>query len=809
MQNTLTKKNNDTWLIIIVLSIVSFLPFFFLLFMNETLVTRDLTRVHIPAKLLIARSLHEFGSLPVWDSSIYGGVPFLSDPNLGAFHPFNLLFLVFPLKYFWHALLLFIGANVAIAATGMGMLLRSFRVPLPVLIGLGVLFAWSGPVLSAHSFPNILGSFAALPWYWFLLRKFYHVAEGKTVTALLLSAVMAFPCLAGDPQFSYLMGLFHLVYFVFNIKSWSKQKDLQKIILWLLVPFLAVLLAAVQIFPALALISQSSREAGVRPIESMWFSMHPVRYFEWIAPFFTGFFRPENNYWGKVFMHKPFDQPFVFSIYIGFLTTTFFLFSFFRFCRQFFLSAKERRFPRHLYLWLLTLTLFLLSLGKFMGPFSLYAGFYEFLPGWKFFRYPERIVYPLILFVFVLAGLEARFWYRFKLFAAKSKIILLVGFIYLLIGAIAVFFFPDAGKRITLSALAHTFLMAILTYLIFVFVQKRFLSRDKAFALLALLCVFDVGLLLQKNLWGVPQLVIPYSSFIQKIHTDLKNRQQEIKLGGAFRIAHSLVRFGSLDRFDWFHQLDPVLKSVLHQWTYAGPNINVYYGLANIGGYGSLEPHEFQHFFLRNKRVRPEQLFELLGVRYLPDFTEKGEWTVTVLPETEPYFLFGKSIQWVSSLEESESLVFDRKEKRTLVVSPQDNLARYNLNNKKTVGNQLYSDFVITGHERTTRGVRIFSRALGNLDEGQKYSVAFRWNERFDPYFAVYANGEKVSLLRMNYWATGTIFDLSSDSENLTLEFRYENPWLYRGAVCTALWIFLFCLVFVREKLVGHKNESA
>jgi hypothetical protein len=128
------------------------------------------------------------------------------------------------------------------------------------------------------------------------------------VNALWLSAAIAWPVVAGDPQFAYVLGLACGLYGLVHLSRGRRKRGGY----FLLALPAAGLAGAVQALPALAGLSAYTRVAGgVSLKEAEWFSFHPARLLEWLIPFPFGSFRPGNTYWGQGFTEEIMIQPVV------------------------------------------------------------------------------------------------------------------------------------------------------------------------------------------------------------------------------------------------------------------------------------------------------------------------------------------------------------------------------------------------------------------------------------------------------------------------------------------------------------------
>ncbi|MCU1336247.1 MAG: hypothetical protein JWO19_1828 [Bryobacterales bacterium] len=131
------------------------------LFQPSATIHWDLADVSYPAQKYFADSIHA-GRLPYWTPFLYSGMPFLSDPQTGAWYPLHWPFYLFgitPRVLFWELAL-----HSFLALAGAFLLARKlFADPVAAVVA-AMFYAWGG-FFAAHS--SQLGMFEAaalLPW---------------------------------------------------------------------------------------------------------------------------------------------------------------------------------------------------------------------------------------------------------------------------------------------------------------------------------------------------------------------------------------------------------------------------------------------------------------------------------------------------------------------------------------------------------------------------------------------------------------------------------------------------------------------
>lgn len=127
---------------------------------ERTLLLRDVFTTHLPQKAYGAAALAH-GSIPAFHPAWAGGQPFAGNPNVLAFYPGNLLYLVLPFwsafnaHYVLHWLLAFVGFRKLAHELGQSPVAATFA---------ALTYAASGYVLSCLTFYNLIAVAAWLPF---------------------------------------------------------------------------------------------------------------------------------------------------------------------------------------------------------------------------------------------------------------------------------------------------------------------------------------------------------------------------------------------------------------------------------------------------------------------------------------------------------------------------------------------------------------------------------------------------------------------------------------------------------------------
>ncbi len=332
------------------------------------------------------------GELPLWTDQILGGLPLWADPGASVLFPGQFVFyLLAPWVSAFHLYGIVVGLHFLLAQSGFARLLRE--------LGTGSVLAAAGSVLIAYS-P------AALSLHWGLQFLYGFSVMGFALTALIrlirspglrrmleLAFLVALLVFSGDLQAAYLFGLLALAVTLLMAKD--RRRSLVSI---------GAALAAGGIFSAAVILPgfeysrETAREQQNLAGISLRWSWHPARLLEFISP---GMFDPPREAdvdlspvgigptgEGSVYFNR--GQPFLLA---GILFPLGFVF--------------VRRDRRMMLLGCLIVISGWLALGR-------HGGLYEWLgwvlPGWKQFRFPERILFYGILAANLWAVLAVSLW---------------------------------------------------------------------------------------------------------------------------------------------------------------------------------------------------------------------------------------------------------------------------------------------------------------------------------------------------------------------------------------------------------------
>ena len=321
----------------------------------------DLTYLHhgwraAPAMLVAA------GRAPLWEPSLYFGMPMAGSMQGGLFYPPTILYYLFG---FATATALFQALHLFTAGWLCALWLRACRLSWGASLGGALLFAFGGVMIARLPFLNHLATLAWAPALALFVRR-------PVPLALTLSLMV----LAGYPTF--IPGCAVAVWvaaYAARSKRWSWSGVAVD---WVVAGALAGGLAAAQLLPGFELVAHSRRSSGVGFAEALTWGFTPRDLLQWIGPLAVGIknFHPSIDWWSCVYIGA---AGLFASVYGAFIL--------------------PRR--RALVLAAALIVVVVLTLGA-SNPLS--AALWRWLPPLHFVRYPGNLAYLALLPLAVLAA---------------------------------------------------------------------------------------------------------------------------------------------------------------------------------------------------------------------------------------------------------------------------------------------------------------------------------------------------------------------------------------------------------------------
>lgn len=344
----------------------------------------DLTYLHHPWRASPAQ-LVQAGRAPLWEPSLYFGLPMLGSMQGGLLYPATAPFYLFG---FATAAWLFQAWHLLLAAALSGLWLRALRLPWGACAAGATLYALGGFMAVRLSFLNHL---AAAAWMPALLLLFTRPA--------LLACALALLFLAGYPTMvpGACVAAWALAWALRGrgLPPWRRC-----LLLWAGAGALALALSGAQLLPGLELFSLSRRGEGMPLQEVLTWGFSWADLLQWSSPLlFWSRFRPEVD-WTK-------------TVYLGAAGFGLALAG---------AASLPRRRALALGAWLLLVALLILGGGN---PVS--AALWSRLKPLHFVRYPGNLAYlawPAAALL-AAAGLRARRWAPWAALALAAELVVL------------------------------------------------------------------------------------------------------------------------------------------------------------------------------------------------------------------------------------------------------------------------------------------------------------------------------------------------------------------------------------------------
>jgi hypothetical protein len=255
-----------------------------IIFLGRGFYISDLNVYHAPMKHVVREAVRS-GEFPYWNRLYASGAPLAANPAYELFYPPQWLVYVLPFDF---AFQLHILLHFAIAAIGMFLLLRRLGTSsLGAAFG-SIAFVFCGSYVSLSSKLPLLFSVSWLPLALLLTLRYLEARSGPLLLAL--SSVLAMQFLLGEP--TVVMQTWGLIAGVALLRilrgrtrdGETKRRAKQVAIALGIAAAAALLLAAVQLLPAVDFVRDTVRTRGFDfRVVANW-STPPVRFVELILP---------------------------------------------------------------------------------------------------------------------------------------------------------------------------------------------------------------------------------------------------------------------------------------------------------------------------------------------------------------------------------------------------------------------------------------------------------------------------------------------------------------------------------------------
>ena len=358
------------------------------LFGNKIFIHRDLGRFFYPLREFSAREFLS-GKIPLWDPFIHCGSPHLAELQTCVFYPLSIIYLLFPYP---GAFNYFIIIHILLAGLFIYILMKEWGHSGYACFLSAIVFMFSGYVVSVI---NLLASLASVIWLPLVILFYERALKTDWVkNSIITGLFMTLMFLGGEPVILYATLFILLLFNGMVLDSTPSalhsnnigilQAKLRSIMLAFLV-FLG--LASFQTLPFLEFLKYSSRSAMDFKEASMW-SLPPYALFDFFIPYLSESDYIYKDYWAR--------QSWLLVYYMGIATVIFAAIS------MKFDTTRRRRVI--FYILALGITL---SFGRYT---PVYYILYNFLPGFRFSRYPVKFFFMAAFSLAILAGMGMEYY---------------------------------------------------------------------------------------------------------------------------------------------------------------------------------------------------------------------------------------------------------------------------------------------------------------------------------------------------------------------------------------------------------------
>ncbi len=413
------------------LFLVVFIPFLFLLLFGRVIFWGTASLQFIPWYQFFFDSLLN-GEFPLWNPYNGMGVPFIANHQSAVFYPLNWLLFIFYLlgriEGLTVGLTLLLPLHLFIGGLGIMKILEKFEISkFSQLMG-GIVFAFSGYMLTRLSFISMVWTYAWLPWVIFMCLQLKPINHLGSLNKLIkLSIFLSLQLLAGHAQTSYytiMLGGFVVLFSHYE----SLIAQIKRIFVFISATILSIMISAVQIFPTVEFLMQSQRSTEVGYDFAVSLSLWPAR----LLTILFGNFWGNPNY-GRFLSGGNFWEENLYAGVFPVVTIIILIWALFWKTRKNQIPISRKKVITFLFAILIFSILF--SFGKF---FPLFPFLYKNIPTFSLFQAPVRFLIIYFFAFSLLFGFGVEVWI-FSKFNHKKTIIILVVF-----GTL--FFFSMFGK---------------------------------------------------------------------------------------------------------------------------------------------------------------------------------------------------------------------------------------------------------------------------------------------------------------------------------------------------------------------------
>ncbi len=207
---------------------------------------------------LHARRSFMSGELPLWNSQILAGAPFLADAQGSVLYPLDLVLYWMPLAeaFAWYTAI-----HVALAGVGTYVLARLLLLKRPAAVFAALSFMFGGAFITSATFPQIIGVAGWMPLLLAIVERIVQRGRANRWLWLAGALVVATQFLAGHPEIS----MYALV--TMGVYAVARLAQVERKTAWPVVhiaTFVAVgtAMSAVQLLPTLEAVGNNARSGA-------------------------------------------------------------------------------------------------------------------------------------------------------------------------------------------------------------------------------------------------------------------------------------------------------------------------------------------------------------------------------------------------------------------------------------------------------------------------------------------------------------------------------------------------------------------
>jgi len=349
----------------------------------------DVTLFFYPA-FYFANELFRGDGIPLWNSYINSGYPFIADIQAAMFYPFHIFlgsilpaYLIFGYSYLLH---------IFLAGFFMYLLTKYIGLDRFSSLGSAIIFMFSG-FLIANVYVGQYTVVTSSIWIPLIFLVFIIAVNKKSLFyGSITGLFLGFQILAGHTQIPFYtifaLVLYLLFRYLITIKELNFDHGIKLISIFILAVSFGVLLSAIQFFPAFEFSKYSTRAGGISYdfATSSSFSVKSIA--TYFLPNFFGNLS-DNSYWNIGRWGELYQYMGILPLILTLIAIWF---------------KRDNKFV--IFFSILSFFSFLLALG---ANSPIYWLVWKFIPGFDMFRVPSRILVLFTFSVSILSGFGFNF----------------------------------------------------------------------------------------------------------------------------------------------------------------------------------------------------------------------------------------------------------------------------------------------------------------------------------------------------------------------------------------------------------------